>query len=133
MSKDKETIVYPPEIQAIFDKSNKESKMWEQIAAEQKQYYLLYEKAREFERMGLLDKALEIYIDIINNYSPIGTVYYERPAIILEKLKRYSEVIVICEKAISKIDNKYFHANPLEFQRRIDRVKKKLQLNKSME
>lgn len=90
------------------------------------EYYARYEQAREIERQGDLERALTIYLDIIKYCSPEGTVYYERPAIILEKLGKYKEAIRVCERAIKKINNVTFHADPQEFQKRIDRLNKKI-------
>jgi tetratricopeptide (TPR) repeat protein len=121
-------LIYPPEIQAIFDKQRRETEKWDKMAAELNQFYPLYEKGRELERLGELEEAIKIYYDILERYFPRGIVYYERPAIILEKMKRYPEAIAICEMAISRIDNIYFHADPEEFQHRIDRMKRKMKI-----
>lgn len=98
---------------------------WEGIKRDHQKYYKIYDKARNPERTGGVDEALQLYYEILRDYSSTGIVYYERPATILEK-KRYSEVNIICERAIRKLDNKYFHADPMEFQLRIERVEKKL-------
>lgn len=110
----------------MFSFDNPEYDKWKKIELEHNIYYPFYEKARNLERAGFINEALDIYLNILKEFSPIETAYYERPAILLEKLKRYSEAIVICERAITKIDNIYFHANPDEFQHRINRLKKKL-------
>lgn len=64
-------------------------------------YYKLYEKARTLEKIDNIDEALNIYLDILLNYEPIGTSYYERPAIILEKQKNYAKSLEICELVLS--------------------------------
>lgn len=84
-----------------------------------------YQKARELEKNGQSEEALEIYLDIIENRPP-GTDYYIRPCIILEKQKQYKKAIDICEFAIAEINNKSFNADPSEFHNRIERLKKKL-------
>jgi len=89
-------------------------------------YFALYQKARELEKSNRVDEALEIYLQILKNYDPLGTSYYERPAIILEKQKRYDEALQIANKAVSAIKSKRFNANPEEFEKRIDRLHKKM-------
>lgn len=62
--------------------------------------YSLYEQAQLLEKNSEVEKALEIYLSILENYEPIGISYYERPAIILEKLKRYKEALGVCDLAL---------------------------------
>lgn len=64
-------------------------------------YYKLYEKARTLEKIDNIDEALNIYLDILLKYEPIGTSYYERPAIILEKQKNYAKSLEICELVLN--------------------------------
>lgn len=70
------------------------------------------------------EKALSIYLMILDRYEPIGTAFYERPAIILEKQKRYLEAIDICKKALA---NKNLEKSWPEFQKRLARLEKKAQ------
>ncbi len=64
-------------------------------------YYKLYEKARELEKANQVESALKIYLDILLKYTPLGTAYYERPAIILEKQKEYIKALKICELVLN--------------------------------
>lgn len=91
--------------------------------------YNKYNKARELERSGNTDKALKIYLSLIE-YRPPGTDYYTRPCIILEKQKKYKEAIEICDIAIEEINNNNFNANVSEFTKRLERLKKKFEKNK---
>lgn len=65
------------------------------------EYYSLYEKARDLEKLNKVDEALNIYLSILNNYEPCGISYYERPAIILEKQKEYTHALEICNLALN--------------------------------
>lgn len=65
------------------------------------EYYSLYEKARDLEKLNKVDEALKLYLSILNNYEPCGIAYYERPAIILEKQKEYTHALEICNLALN--------------------------------
>lgn len=88
-------------------------------------YFKMYENARKLERSGNVYDALDIYFEILKKYNPIGTVYYERPAIILEKLKRFNEAKQICDRAIKAIENGNFRADSEEFEKRKERLLRK--------
>lgn len=90
-----------------------------------KKYSSLYEKARNFEKNNDIDSALNIYLNILDNYIPEGTVYYERPCILLEKLKRYNEAIEICNLAIARIENYDFNFSSDDYKKRLNRLIKK--------
>lgn len=60
------------------------------------EYSKLYEKARSLEKCNEINNALDIYLTILDKYEPIGTSYYERPAILLEKYKMYDKALSIC-------------------------------------
>ncbi|MBU5311866.1 hypothetical protein KQI38_07475 [Tissierella carlieri] len=89
------------------------------------QYSSLYEQARNLEKADNIDGALNIYLDILNKYIPEGSSYYERPCILLEKLKRYDEAIEICDLAIARIENYNFNFSADDFIKRLDRLIKK--------
>ena len=90
-----------------------------------KRYSSLYEKAINLEKINDIDGALDIYFDILNKYIPEGSSYYERPCILLEKLKRYDEAIEICNLAITRIESYNFHFSVDDFKKRLDRLIKK--------
>lgn len=94
---------------------------WEKEA---KIYIPLIKKAMALEKAGHKDEALKLYMQIINEYDARGTAYYERPAIILEKAKKYEEAIAVCMKALA---NPYLVKSRDEFQRRLELLTKKLQ------
>lgn len=85
-----------------------------------------YQKARELEKSGKVDNALEIYIKILENCPP-GTDYYIRPCIILEKKHLYAQAIQICDLAIKNIRIGRFNADENEFLHRKDRLLKKIE------
>ncbi|MGF7431056.1 hypothetical protein PQV03_09865 [Thermoanaerobacterium thermosaccharolyticum] len=91
-------------------------------------YYKIYEEAYNLEKSGEIDKALEKYLYILDNFIPTGYLYYERPAIILEKKHDYQKAIEICNKALS---NKHFNKPTKEyvdeaFSKRLNRLIKKI-------
>ena len=85
-----------------------------------------YEKARSFEKSGEVEKALAIYLKLLDN-CPTGTDYYVRPCIILEKQKDYKKAIEICDMAIACIRQGRFKADETEFLKRKERLVKKLE------
>ena len=85
-----------------------------------------YEKARSLEKSGEVEKALAIYLKLLDN-CPTGTDYYVRPCIILEKQKNYKKAIEICDMAIACIRQGRFKADETEFLKRKERLVKKLE------
>ena len=65
-------------------------------------YIKMYEKARTLEKTDV-DQAIEIYKEILRITKPEGTSYYERPAILLEKQKRFDEAIEVCNIAFENV------------------------------
>lgn len=90
-----------------------------------KKYSSLYEKARNLEKINNIDGALSIYFNVLNKYIPEGSAYYERPCIILEKLKRYDEAIEICNLTITRVEHYKFNFSADDFKKRLERLIKK--------
>jgi len=90
------------------------------------QMFQLNEKAKAMDRLGNEDKALEIYLEILEKYHPHLLANFERPAIILEKKKRYEEAIEICEKAIQLIEEEKISGDKERCLDRLRRLKSKL-------
>lgn len=61
----------------------------------------LYNRAIAAEKAGRYNQALKLYLENLDLYSPQGLSHWERPAILLEKLKRYDEALVLCERALA--------------------------------
>lgn len=89
-----------------------------------------YEKARKLEKSGEIDKALKIYLKLLNRI-PVGTDYYTRPCIILEKKHEYRKAIEICDMALQAIKEGRFGGNVKgaedEILHRRERLVKKLE------
>ncbi len=83
----------------------------------------LIEKAKTYERAGREEEALKAYLEIHERFFPNTSDLYDRPAILLEKRRRFDEAIAICEKAIKFIDEGKITGIKDNFQRRIDRIK----------
>lgn len=75
------------------------------------------------------DEALEKYMDILSRFKPDGTLYYERPAILLERNKRYEEAIEVCKLALKNLkanNPSTYEGTKQEFTKRIERCKVKI-------
>lgn len=97
----------------------------EQWELDHDQCFPMFKRARLLEKEGKADEALEIYMRILRNYTPRGTLYYERPAIILERAGEYDDAILICDRAIMAISEGLFSADTEPFERRRARLAKK--------
>jgi tetratricopeptide (TPR) repeat protein len=97
----------------------------EQWELDHDQYFPMFKRARLLEKEGKADEALEIYMRVLRNYTPRGTLYYERPAIILERAGEYDDAILICDRAIMAISEGVFSGDTEPFERRRARLAKK--------
>ncbi|MGB3367426.1 MAG: tetratricopeptide repeat protein [Acidaminobacteraceae bacterium] len=88
--------------------------------------FKLVEKAKTLERIGNENKALEVYLDVLKNYTPNTSDAYERPAVILERKKRYDEALKICENAIELINDDKLGGTVTKFEKRIEKLKSKM-------
>lgn len=92
---------------------------WEKEAED---YIPRGDKARLLEKEGDLEGALKIYLDIIEQYNPSGTAYYESPAFILERLGRFEEATAVYEKALY---NPYLVGSYGKFEQRLNRLQRR--------
>lgn len=99
------------------EKKNHKRELFEQRYAE-------FEKARTLEKEGKLEEAAELYKKNVK-YGE-GTVYFDRPCIVLEKLGRYEEAIEICNIAIDKINKGKFNADVNSYINRKERLYAKM-------
>lgn len=83
----------------------------------------LVERAKTLERLGKDTEALEIYLEVHEKFFPNTSDLYERPAVLLEKKKRFDEAIAMCEKAIKYIEEGKITGVRENFVKRIDRIK----------
>ena len=90
--------------------------------------YSLYQKANELEQRGKEIEAFIIYIKILSEYSPKGTLYFESPIYLAEQYGFYKMAISICNKAIDSINNKDFNADVHDFVQTKERLFRKLKL-----
>ena len=91
-------------------------------------YTDLFFEARDIEKEHP-DEALEKYMDILTRFKPDGTSYYERPAILLERNKRYEEAIKVCQLALKNLkanNPSTYKGTKQEFEKRIERCKVKI-------
>ncbi len=90
-------------------------------------YSDMYAQANGLEKTDC-DQALAIYQDILRRFKPIGTAYYERPAIILEKRKQYDEAIRVCKLALRNLqanNPRTYESSKADFEKRISRCEQK--------
>lgn len=98
--------------------------LWEE---EHSLYSPIYRKALALEKRGHVDEALQGYIHILEEYMPIGSVYYERPAIILERMGEYELAIQICNQALRVANSgPHIHLPVDELKHRKERLTAKL-------
>lgn len=101
-----------------------ESRLMNQKLAEERVLFTasiaLFEAAYSAEKSNNFEEALLLYRMNIALYAPAGMAHYSRPAIMLEKLKRYQEAIEICQLALKRI------IDAKAFQHRICRLHRKL-------
>lgn len=96
-------------------KKEKELQLFEEIEERHQQAYAC-------EKSGDYEKALTLYTENLK-LNPTGTVYYDRPCIMLEKIGRYDEAVEICLQALKNV--KKMNADPNQYYKRIDRLKRK--------
>lgn len=88
--------------------------------------FKLLKTAKKLEQMGSTQRALEIYLEIHEKYDPNTSDAYERPAILLERYKRYEEALQLCEEAIDEINNDRMSGTIDKFERRIESIHNKM-------
>ena len=88
--------------------------------------YKLHERAKRMERMGNDSEALNIYMEIHENFFANTSDLYERPAVILEKKHRFEEALAMCEKAISLIQEDKISGTVEQFEKRIVKIQERM-------
>lgn len=87
-----------------------------------REYSALYEDARSLEKSDIT-RAIILYLEILGKTTPWASLCWERPLILLERIKMYKEARFICERAV-KI-SKMPHVNMGEFDTRLVRLVEK--------
>lgn len=93
------------------------------------EYYSKFLKAKDLEKAGEIEKALSLYMDVINNYNPEGSSYYERPAIMLEKIRDYKRALSISMMGKQNLITRSINENNIDisyFDNRIARLESKI-------
>ena len=93
------------------------------------EYYSKFMEAKSLEKAGEIEKALSLYMDIINNYKPEGSLYYERPAIMLEKIKDYKRALSIAMIGKQNLITRSLNEDGIDisyFDNRISRLEDKI-------
>lgn len=89
------------------------------------EFYMMQNQAKKFEQGGLDDKALELYLKIVEEYMPNNDFSFDRAATLLEKKFKYAEAIALSEKAIAKIKAGDLQGDVDKFQKKIDRMRQR--------
>lgn len=93
------------------------------------EYYSKFMKAKDLEKSGEIEKSLSLYMDVINNYNPEGNLYYERPAIMLEKIRDYKRALSIVMLGKQNLITRSLNENNIDisyFDNRISRLENKI-------
>ncbi len=93
--------------------------------------YKLHERAKRMERLGNDDEALNIYLQIHEDFFANTSDLYERPAVILEKKHRFDEAIALCQKAIALIQDDKITGTVEQFEKRIRKIEERMGKSKS--
>ncbi len=88
-------------------------------------YVRLFERGHKLEKAGDIDRALDFYILTVFGCCPTGTLYYERPAILLEKKKLFLPALMICDLALRGYYMSHTVLLP-EFKKRRERLLRRL-------
>jgi tetratricopeptide (TPR) repeat protein len=89
--------------------------------------FKLLKRAKKLEEMGNNERALDLYLELHEKYDPNTSDAYERPAIILERMKRYEEALAFCQDAIEQIEEEKISGTKDKFLKRIDHINAKLE------
>lgn len=87
-----------------------------------RKYVSMYEKARNIEKDDIT-KAIMFYLKILEKTTPTGSSYWDRPLILLERIKMYNEAYFICQRA-AKV-SRMPHVRMGDFDLRLARLAKK--------
>lgn len=88
--------------------------------------FKLLKRAKKLEQMGNTDRALDLYLELHERYEPNTSDAYERPAVLLERKKRYQEAFDMCKSAIEEIENDRMSGTVDKFQKRLDSINEKM-------
>ncbi|MBN2796900.1 MAG: hypothetical protein JXR88_15930 [Clostridia bacterium] len=89
--------------------------------------YKLLKTAKKLETMGNAHRALELYLELHEKYEPNTSDAYERPIILLERFKRYTEALKLCEEAIEEIKNDRISGTLDKFEKLKQSIQSKLE------
>lgn len=91
-----------------------------------REQYKLLQRAKKMEKMGSAERALDLYLELHDLYQPNTSDAYERPAVLLERAKRYKEAINMCKRAIEGIEGDTISGTVDKFEKRLDSIYDKM-------
>lgn len=89
------------------------------------EFYMMQNQAKKFEQTGMDDKALELYLKIIEEYLPNNDFSFDRASTLLEKKFKYNEALAVCEKALEMIRTEKIQGDAERFVQKIQRISSK--------
>lgn len=92
----------------------------------------LARKAKSMERINE-DRALEMYLDIYENYTSKFSSTYESTIRLLEKKRKYEKALEVCNKTLQLIDDDVILATRPTFERKKGRLESKINSLKPIE
>lgn len=90
------------------------------------EFYMMQTQAKKLEQNGMDDKALELYLKIIQEYAPNNDFSFERAATLLEKKSQYAQALEICEKTIALIESGDLEGDAGKYKARLPRIRQKM-------
>ena len=90
------------------------------------EFFMMQNQAKNFEKSGMNDKALELYLKIINDYLPNNDFSFDRAATLLEKKGKYVDAIGVCEKALERIKAADIPGDADKYRQKIERMQEKV-------
>ncbi len=89
------------------------------------QYYLLQNQAKKMEQSGNIQKAIELFSEVITSFQPYDDYAFDRLSVLLEKSQKFSDSIEVCNKAIDKIKSGDIKGDAHKFEERLKRLQEK--------
>ncbi len=95
------------------------------------EFYMLQTKAKGLEKKNLKESALNIYLDIIENYFPDTDFSFQRAVILLQEKNDFETIKKYCKLAIERIDASEMKGSRQFFEEQLEKLKEKPKTKKT--